>query len=102
MDGCVDACIQRLQALRAAHAEALRAHSEAAEAEREAMAQHFDRLLEEQRAEARAREEALHERGGRVERELGSLRRALERAEEQAQGTAELVGWLVSMRWAVG
>jgi hypothetical protein len=56
------------------------------------MAQHFDALLEEQRAEARVREEGLQERVGRGERELGAVRRALERAEAQAEGGAELVG----------
>ncbi len=81
-----------MQALRAAHAEALRAQAEAWEGERESMAQHFDRLLEEERAEARVREEGLQERVRRLERELGSAGRALERAEAQAEGGAELVG----------
>lgn len=95
MDGWVDAIpvvnLQHEQALKTKHAEALRAQGEAAEAEREAMAQHCDKLLEEEREEARAKE-----------RELAGVRRALERAEEQAQGATEMVRVLRVVRGGRG
>lgn len=43
-------------------------------------------------AEARVREEGWEEKARRLERELSAARRALERAEEAAEGGAELVG----------
>lgn len=44
------------------------------------------------RAEARSRGEEWEEKVRRLERELSAARRALERAEEAAEGGAELVG----------